>query len=214
MVQTRHRGPLLNVIALPTTPNHLLISTAPVGQSIASGANAIYIRYQSAADTKKQKAQYGLTSVTNSGRITKQGRDEDYMDLSSGSVISSGTAQGIGNQVLKRFTRAGFTDAFTVKYGELTNMGGTPCDLGCFYKDSANPMFIKVLLSDFAFGGEVTKGPVTFLVGAYEWDDAARIATITPFESMRHDFGSLMQVAIDNMPQKRHHPTHKKKRGR
>jgi hypothetical protein len=212
-VTNRSRGQVLQVFPLPTTPNRLLISTQPVGQSIASGPNKIYLRYQSTADTTKLAAAYATTSVSNSAAINKQGLREDFTDLSSAGVQTSGAAQTVGNNVLKRFTRAGFADAFTVKHGELTNMGGTAVDLGTYHEHST-PTLIKVLLTDFAFGGEVTKGPITFMVGAYEWDDDARIATITPFESIRHDFGSLLQVAVDAMPHRRHHATHKKKKGR
>jgi hypothetical protein len=74
-------------------------------------------------------------------------------------------------------------------------------------------MVCKALLSDFAFAGEVARGPVTFLVGSYQWDDGAMQATITPFGSVRHDFTSLMSAAVDSIPV-RHQPVHKKKKGR
>jgi hypothetical protein len=211
-VTTTGRGNVLSVFALPTTANRILIATAPEAQTIASGADAIYLRYQSSADGAA-KAVYGLTSVVNQARIDAQGRIEDYTDLSSAGVQTAGSAQGVGNQVLKRFTRAGFTAPFTLRYGQLTNMGGVPVDPGCFYQDGASVMLCRALLSDFAFSGEVAKGPVTFLVGHYEWDDAARVATVTPFESMRHDFASLLSAAIDRLPV-RAQPTHKKKKGR
>jgi hypothetical protein len=214
-VTTRARGNVLGVFSLPTSANRLLISTQPVGQSIASGPNKVWARYQNTSDTKKAKATYALTSSSQPNVIARQGLREDFTDVSSAGVQSSGAVQTMLSNTLKRFTRAGFSDAFTVKHGELTNMGGTPVDLGVYYADATGGgMVCKVLLTDFAFGGEVTKGPITFLVGHYEWDDDARIATITPFESMRHDFGSLLQVAVDAMPHRRHHATHKKKKGR
>ena len=135
------------------------------------------------------------------------------MDLSSAGVQSAGAAQGVGNQVLKKFTRAGFTGSFTVKYGELMNLGGTRVDPGIFYSDGITAMVCRMLLADFAFTGEVSRGPVNLLVGAYEWNDAERVATVTPADSLRHDFSSLMQAAVDDVPV-RTQPVAKKKKGK
>lgn len=204
---------VLTVFPLPSTPNRILIATSPVGQSIASGPDAVYLRYQSSADSGSTPATFALTSSVQQGVIDKTGRREEYADLSSAGMMTAGAAQGVGSAVLQRFTRAGFTDAFNVQYGQLTNMGGVPVDPGCFYQDGSSVMYCRALLSDFAFGGEVTRGPVQFLVGAYQWDDGALIAQITPFESIRHDFQSLMQAAIDAIPV-RAQATHKKKKGK
>lgn len=202
----------LTVFPLPTTANRILIATAPVGQSIASGPDALYLRYQTSADAATA-ATYGLTSVTQQNVISAQGRREDYTDLSSAGTMTTAAAQGVGSSILQRFTRAGFTDAFTIQYGQLTNMGGVPVDPGTFYQDGASVMVCRVILSDFAFAGEVTRGPVQFLVGSYQWDDGAMTAQITPFESIRHDFSSLVQAAVDSIPV-RAQATHKKKKGK
>ncbi|SRR6266568_3367109 len=202
---------VVSVFPLPTVPNRILVATSPAGQSIASGPDALYLRYQSSPDGAT-KAVYGLAEADRQGVIDAQGRREDYTDLSSGGTLTSGAAQNVGTAVLQRFTRAGFTDPFTTGYGQLLNMGGTPVDPGVFYQDGAVTMVCRALLSDFAFSGEVTRGPVNFLVGAYEWDDGALTATITPFESIRHDFGSLLQAAADSAAA-RHRPVHRKKKG-
>jgi len=55
---------------------------------------------------------------------------------------------------------------------------------------------------------------VKLLVGAYEWDDAARVATLTPFDSMRHNFSSLMQAAGGPDPAPRTQPIIRKKKGK
>ena len=212
-VVTGPGGNVLSVYQLPTTPNRILIATAPVAQSIADGADKIYIRYQATADTTKVPATYGLTSVQQQSLIDAQGMRQDYMDLSSAGVISAGAAQATGNQVLKKFTRAGFTDAFSARYGQLTNMGGTPVDPGVFWADGITAMVLRVLLADFAFAGEVIRGPVQLMVGAYEWDDAALAATLTPAESSRRDFASLMSAAVDQETA-RTQPVAKKKKGR
>lgn len=214
-VTTQGDHDYLTVFALPTTPNRILTVTAPVGQSIASGPDALYLRYQSSADSASASspAVYSLTSVTQDAVIAAQGRREDYADLSSSGTMTAAAAQGVGSSILKRFTRAGFTDAFTIGYGQLANMGGTPVDPGVFYQDGASVMVCRALLSDFAFAGEVTRGPVQFLVGSYQWDDGAMQAQLTPFDSIRHNFSSLVQAGIDSIPV-RVAATHKKKKGR
>lgn len=212
-VVTGPAGNVLSVYPLPTVPNRILIATSPVAQSIADGADKIYIRYQATKDTTKVPATYALTSVQQQSLIDAQGMRQDYMDLSSAGVMSAGTAQAAGNQVLKKFTRAGFTDAFSARYGQLTNMGGTPVDPGVFWADGITAMVIRVLLADFAFAGEVIRGPVQLMVGAYEWDDAALTAAITPAESSRRDFASLMSAAVDQVTA-RQQPVAKKKKGR
>jgi hypothetical protein len=190
----------LSVFPIPTVPNRILIATDPVAQSIASGPNALFIRYNSAADAGNVPAKYALVEVDRSSAIATQGRREDFTDVSSGGVLTSGAATNIGAAVMKRFTRAGFTDPFVLQYGQLTNMGGVPVDPGVFYQDGAVTMFCRAILSDFAFSGEVTRGPVQFLVGAYSWDDAAMQATVTPFENFRADFATLLQNATNAAP--------------
>lgn len=206
----------LTMFPLPTAPNRILVATSPVAQSIASGPNALFLRRQATADSGKNPATYSLVEVDRNSAITKQGRREDFTDLGSAGVLTSGAATTVGTNVMKRFTRAGFTDPFTVQYGQLMNMGGVPVDPGIFYQDGAVHMFCRAILSDFAFSGEVTLGPVQFLVGAYEWDDAALTATITPFENFRSDFATLLQTATDAAPGRTqaittHKPTKKKK---
>lgn len=203
---------VLSVFPLPTAPNRLLVATSPEPQTIASGANAIFGRYQSSPDAAT-KATYGLTSSVSQALIDAQGRREDYADFGSAGVQTAGSIQTTLGLVLKRFTRAGFTSPFVIQPGQLMNMGGTPVDPGVFYQDSAAVMVCRVLLSDFAFSGEVTRGPVNLLVGSYVWDDAACTATITPFESMTHDFTSMLQAAVDDIPV-RSQPTAKKKKGK
>ena len=212
-VVTGPSGNVLSVYPLPTVPNRILISADPIAQSIAAGPDKIYIRYQATADSGSTPATYGLTSVAQQAVIDAQGMRQDYMDLSSAGVRSAASAQVVGSQVLKKFTRAGFTDAFTARYGQLTSMGGTPVDPGVFWADGITAMMIQVLLADFAFAGEVTRGPVQFMVSGYEWDDAAMTAQITPAGSIRHDFASLMSVAVDQATP-RTQPVQKKKKGR
>jgi|SRR5215831_340750 len=198
-VRTLAGGNYLYVFALPTVANRLLVATGAVPTTVTDGADVIYLRYQATWDTTKTPATYATTSVLNQPMIDATGRREDYADLSSAGTMSSGSAQTVGNNVLKRFTRAAFTEPFVAGAADLLNMGGSPVDPGVFYADGL-PMVCKLLFADFAYGGEIAYGSPTFLVGSYEWDDAALVATITPFESIRHDFSTLLATAVDTLP--------------
>jgi hypothetical protein len=213
-VTTASYGNVLSVFPLPSAPNRLLVATGPVPRSVAAGATMIRIRYQNAGDSGKKPATYALTSVTDADRETEQGHTEDYMDLSSAGVQTSGQAQAVGSQVLKRFTRAAFTEQFPAVYGHLLNTGGVPVDPGCFYADGIGAMVCRLLLADLGYAGDIARGPVQFLVGEYEWNDATCVATITPFESLRHNWSSLLSVAAQTAPVHRHRATHKHKKGR
>src|SRR5215472_18073207 len=90
----------------------------------------------------------------------------------------------------------------------LRNLGGTPVDPGCFYTEGQVGMVCKLLLADYTPAADVIVGAPSILVGQYQWDDGAMTATITPAESIRHDFSSLMQMIADTRPV-RTRPTHR-----
>lgn len=214
-VTTTSFGNFLSVFPLPTAPNRLLVATGPVPRSVAAGATMVRIRYQTAKDNQAHApATYALTSVTDSAREAQQGHTEDYMDLSSAGAQTAGQAQAVGSSVLQRFTRAAFTDPFQVTYGHLLSTGGTPVDPGCFYADGIGAMVCQLMLADLGYSGDIARGPMKFLVGEYQWDDSKCVATITPFESMRHNWSSLLSVAAQTAPHHRHRATHKHKKGR
>lgn len=201
----------LSVYALPTVANRILISGQPEARSIGDGPSTLYARYQSAADTTKAPAVNSLTSVTQSAEETAHGRRENIMDITSAGTYTSGLAQGVASSVLQRYQRAAFADAFLIQPGELLSQGGTPQDLGFYLPDGLTSMVCELWLSDFGYGGDVTPGPMKFLVGNYSYDQDANTATAIPFESALHDFASLMQGAVDSTPP-RTQPIKKKKK--
>ena len=186
-----------------------------MGVSTAAAPTVLYLRYQASADNPSGSvpATFGLTSVTSAAQLAAQGRVEDFTDLGSSGLIGSTAAQAVGTQVFKRFTRAAFTDLFGASYGTLLNLGGVPADPGCFYAEGGAPMVCQLLLSDYGQPGEVAPGPVRILVGAYEWDDAALLATVTPFESIRHRWSDLLTAATDAI-KPRAAPTSRGKHGK
>jgi hypothetical protein len=59
-----------------------------------------------------------------------------------------------------------------------------------------------VLLTDYGYGGEVSAAPVQFIVGAYEYDDVAQTAAVTPFQSLNLSMSGLLGVAAMMGPTK------------
>lgn len=207
LVATTPRGNVLSVVPLPTAPNRILVTGSPLARSVAAGPTTLYLRYQSTSDAGNVPAVFGLTSVSQAGLEAAAGRKEDWDDLSSAGVLTAGAAQAVGNQALKKWQRVTFTDAVTARRGSLLNLGGTPADPGCFYTEGQTGMVCRLWLADYTPAGDVIVGAPAVLVGAYEWNDADMVATITPAESLRHDFSALMSMIVDTRPAPRTRPT-------
>jgi hypothetical protein len=187
------RGNVLKVFPLPTVVTRLLVCTDPVARTIAADVNALWLRYQTSADTATA-ATYAVTQVTNPASIDVHGLMENYGDLSSAGTLTTGVAQSIGAYVLSRYNRANFAGPVTVRPGQYLTTGGTPVDLGC---EQAGEV-CRLVLTDYGYGGEVTAAPITFIVGAYEFDDVAQTATVTPFQSVSANIASLLTTVMSS----------------
>jgi hypothetical protein len=183
-------GNVLQVFPLPSTTTHLLICTDPAPRTLGGDVNTIFLRYCSAPDFGSTPAAYATTKVVNQQSINQHGEMEAFTDLSSAGPMLATDAQAVGNYVLQRYTRANFAGPFTVYPGQLLTLGGQPVDLGVFF--GAAPMVCRLILLDEGWGGELTAGPVQFIVGGYEWDEDAQQATVTPFLSARSDFAAFL----------------------
>lgn len=181
----------LTVFPLPSAVNRLLVVTDPVARTLGGDINTIWIRYEiSDGSASGTSATFGLTSVTNPASIAAHGALETYIDLSSAGVISAAQAQQVGNYVLAIYQRASFAGPFTASFGQLLNAGGAPVDPGT---DQAGTV-VRLLLTDFGYGGEVTTAPITFIVGAYLWDDFAQKATVTPYQVLNQSLSGLLSL--------------------
>lgn len=182
----------LSVFPLPATVNRRLVATTPVGRTLGADINTIYLRYQATADNAQTGAvaTYALTSVTNTASATAHGVMETFIDISDAGVISAGQAQTVGNYVLQVYQRASFAGPFTVHYGEFLNTGGQPIDLGT---DQAGTV-AQLILTDYGYGGEVTPGPISFIVGAYEYNDFTQTAAVTPYQTLNHSLTGLLSL--------------------
>jgi hypothetical protein len=187
-------GTDLSVFPLPTAVNRLLVVTDPVTRTLGGDINTIYIRYQvsdaSSSTSGSQQATFGLTSVTNAASVAAHGVTETNVDLASAGTMSQGAAQAVGNKILQLYVRASFAGPFTAARGQLLNTGGAPIDPGT---DQAGTV-IRLILTDYAYGGEVTPAPITFITGGYTWDDFAGKATITPYQQLDQSLSGLLSM--------------------
>lgn len=214
LVRTLPRGNVLSVVPLPTSANRVLIVGDPVARSVAAGPTTLFVRYQTSWDDPKTntEAQYSWESYTPSvPREQAKGRIEEWTDISSAGVYTIPQVDALAGRIMGRFTRNAFADALPVRYGWLRNLGGTAVDPGVFYAPDMTGMVVRLILADYAPASDMLYGPPEVLIGAYEWNDAEMTGTATPFESIRHDFGSLLSMVTDTLPV-REQPTGKSKR--
>ena len=185
-------GDDLSVFPLPTTPNRLLVATTPVPRTLGGDINTIYLRYEISADntTSGAAAAYGLAIAQNAQSVAMHGELETYIDISDVGVMTQAAAQAVGQNVLQLYQRASFAGSFAGSYGQLLNMGGTPVDPGC---DQASSV-CRVILTDFGAGGELTPGPIQFIVGAYEWDDFAQVFTLSAMNTLDQSLTGMLQM--------------------
>lgn len=202
-VSSRPQGNVLSVFPLPLSsavPSRVLVSNDPVGRTLGGDVNVVWLRYLIDQDAQGP-AVYGLTSATEPASIARHQRMEEYADLSSAGLRTAGQAQAIGASILQRYQRAFFSGSFAVSYGQLLTTGGQPVDLGC---EQAG-MLVRLIATDYDFGGEITMYPVNFLAGAYAYDDDTCTATVTPFQSLATSFSSLLGVSIAALPHRGGH---------
>lgn len=188
-------GDDLNIAALPTTPNRILVSTTPASRTLGGDINTIYIRYEQSADNDTGAtdvpAVYAYTSVQNAASVASHGVLETFIDLSDAGVMTSSQAQAVANNVLSIYQRASFSGSFTVAQGEYLTSAGQPIDLGT---EQAGTM-VRPILTDYAYGGEVVPNqPMQFIVGAFAWDDQAEVATVTPYQSIDESLTGLLSM--------------------
>lgn len=181
-------GNQLDVLTVPSAPTRLLLTTVPAARTLAGYIDCLWIRYQSAADTGRTPATYGLTSVVNQPQITKHGRQEAYWDISQGGVMTASAAQALGTTALARYTAASWSGPFQVAPGQYLTMGGAPVDLACEHAGEV----ARLILADGPYGGEVAPAPpVQFPVGKVEYREADGTLLVTPFQAWTTDLPAI-----------------------
>lgn len=181
----------LSVFPLPNVVNRLLVSTSPVTRTVSNDITTVFLKYE-ASDDGQGNTTYNVTDAFSQADINRHGPVEVYSDLSSAGVMTQAAATAVGTNVLARYQRASFAGPFTVRYGQLLTTGGSPVDLGC---ERAGTV-ARLLVTDAPFGGEDFAGNITFIIGAYQYSDETGTAQITPLQSARTDFASLLSLVL------------------
>jgi hypothetical protein len=202
-VNTTQYGNYLSLLPLPAVPDRILVCTDPVPRTVNAVPTTVFERYQVTADSTSadtgasSPATYAVTSSIDQPSADKFGPTEEYIDLSQAGVMPAGAAQAAGSKVLARFLRASWSGQFAVTPGRLMTMGGQPVDLG---SETALHVY-KVVVTDYAYGGEATLlPPVTFLGGSYTYDDDTETAQLQPFQYLASDIQSLLGAAASVLP--------------
>lgn len=187
---------LVSIAAPPTTVNRLLVCTVPNPRTLSAGLNTLWYKYVSAQVGSTQT--FTTTDVVNALAVQQHGSLEQQVDLTAAGLMTSASASANVTSILNQYVRANFTEDFTAWRGQYLTIGGSPVDLGC---ETAYPNVARLLLTDGSYGGEVVATPVTFVVGAYAYDDDSQTATITPYQSYKTDLSTLLTAAIPSLRQ-------------
>jgi hypothetical protein len=162
-----------------------------VTRTIASDITTVWLKY-TLSDDGQGNTTYAWIAPFDADDINRHGPTEIYTDISNAGVMTGTAAQAVGNDILARYQRAAFAGPFTVRAGQYLTTGGTPVDLGC---ERAGTV-ARLLVSDAPFGGEQVTGLIEFVVGAYSYSDDDQTAQITPMQSARSDFSSLLSLIV------------------
>lgn len=182
---------------LPRLPPDLyIVNVNPIPRTVANDYNSLLMKYQVTGDNTATStvtatsATYATVIVDNPASVAQHGRVEYYLDITVAGTLTEAQVVQIGQQILQKYVRANFATAFTVQPGQLINNGGAPVDLGCNWAGKV----ASVQVMTQAFGGEVTYGTVSFLVGDYEYDDASQTAQLSPYQSQYTDIASIISL--------------------
>jgi hypothetical protein len=184
-----------------TTPTRILIATSPVPRNLYGYPTVLYGRYQATADnpTSGAAATFATTSVTNNANAARHGHMEVFADLSAAGVMTATAARGILSAALARYVAASYGGSFTIRRGQLLTMGGAAVDLGSEQAGSV----CQLMFAAGGYGGEVVPAlPVTFLTGAYSYDDTAQQATVTPYQAANFSLTTLLSDWVTLHPPK------------
>lgn len=184
------RDGTLTMAPIPTTVNRLLVCTAPVARTVTDDINRLFIKYQITNDDSDTAttATYGVATCENTTDIAKHGPREYYYDLTANGIMAESDVIRNGNNILARYNRASFGGTFSVRQGQLLNLGGYPVDLG-----SEKAGFVaRLLLSNLGYGGEVSAVPVTVLCGGYTYYDSTQTADVVPFNRVASSLPDLL----------------------
>lgn len=192
------QGNLLSIAAPPSVlaPDRILVCTVPSPRTLAAGLTTLWYKYVSAVSGSTQTST--ITNVLNASLIAKWGALEQTIDMTAAGLLTSTAAANNAKAVLNQYQSANYTTAFTVWRGQYLTLGGSPIDLGT---ETAYPHVARLILTDGSYGGEVAQTPVSFVLGAYEYDDDSQTAQITPYQSYKSNLATLLTAQVPGLRQ-------------
>jgi len=187
----------VDLIPIPTTVTRLLITEVPATRTLAGYINSLYVKYMSRPDGGGYQAAFGLQNVSNPTNMAKHDVTEDFWDVSSPGVLTQAQASQVGSTAISKYLAASYAGPFVVQPGQYLTTGGSPVDLAC--ENAAE--VVQLVLADGPYGGEVAPAPpVTFPVGSVQYSDKDGTLTVTPFQSYRADWSTLLGLLMPRAP--------------
>lgn len=184
-------------VPLSTTPTRLLVATAPQVRTLAGYVNALYVKYQATAQKGSTNTVYGYQIPANAASIAKHDRLEQYWDITAGGPMTAAAALSTGQNALNKYQAASYQGAITVSEGQYLTTGGVPVNLAC---EKAGEV-VQLMMSDGPYGGEVSPAsPPVFMVGQVKYSADAGTLEVTPYQSVRDDFASVMTALTPVAP--------------
>jgi hypothetical protein len=178
--------------ALPTAPTRLLLAPDPPGRTVAGHYNALWVKYR-----QNPGAVIHTDIYQNKRQADRWGPLEAYADYTAADPMANTWAQGnrattFAAGVLAKTPATSYTNSFAVVPGQVLTLGGVPVDLGC---ERAGEVY-KVIGATQGWGGDDPNAQITFVGGAYQWDDIAEAGSITPYQKAGTDLSSVMQAMM------------------
>jgi hypothetical protein len=193
-VQAGWRADLLPV---PSVPTRLLVTSVPQARTLAGYVNALYVKYQAAADKGNTPAKYAVLTPVLPDSIARHDRLEAFWDLTSSGVLPAATATSLGQQALSKYQAASYATAITASPGQYLTMGGVPVDLATEHAGEV----AQLVLADGPYGGEIYPlPPVRFPVGQVKYDAGTGTLEITPYQSWKNDISNVMTILAPAAP--------------
>lgn len=181
----------VDIITIPTAVTRLLVTTLPAARTLAGYVNALQVVYQSAAAKGAAPPAVSTVYCTLPDSIARHGRLESSWDLTSAGVLTSSSAQALGNAALAKYQASSYLGPYEVARGEYLTTGGVPVDLACEHAGEV----VQLILADGPTGGEIYPGqPHLFQVGQVQYSAASDTLQVTPFQTWRHDITSIMSL--------------------
>jgi hypothetical protein len=172
----------------PTVPTLMMNAAQSPARTVDDMANSIFTLYNVG----------GVATLAgpyeNAASIAKFGRRQISFDLTSRGNITLAQADTASNAVLLKTAGYGasYTEAITVRQGQLLNIGGVPVDIR--FVSAGTMVRVRGTEVDHAWD---LNGSTNFVIGEAVYSDDNATLTMTPWASMRRDLASILTAAAE-----------------